>query len=194
MNLLSTWVFGVMLAISPSTKFKQHFESEEAMKVRYEQTANDMVDAIRSSKPLFTGDNAELQEAALLTSIAFFESGFRKDVDNGTVRGDNGGSWCLMQLNIGGGNVKVGTEEMKKWNGKDLIKDRKKCFKAAIEVLRLSMKECSQYNGSDVISLYTSGKCAPGEPLAKSRWNFAGSLVKKYPFENSLPLQASDKK
>jgi hypothetical protein len=183
MNLLSAWVFGVIVTLAPSTKYRKTIEPEADMNVRYHQIADDMVEAIQTSKPLFTGDKADLQEAALLTSIAWFESGFRKDVGDGRVRGDAGSSWCYMQHNIGGGHIAVGDEDMQKWTGKDLVKDNKKCFKAGIEVLRHSMKECASYKGSDVISMYTSGKCSVGEKHAKNRWLFAGQIVTDHPFE-----------
>ena len=165
------------------------------MKVRYAQISEDMTDAIRTTKPLFFGKDAELQEAALLTSIAMFESGFRKDVDDGKVRGDSGGSWCLMQINIGGGHIPtgIGDAEVQSWTGKDLIKDRKKCFIAAIEYLRYSMKACNNYKGSDVISGYTIGTCATNEPKAKSRWSYAGSLVNKNPYPVPSPIVVEQK-
>lgn len=182
MNLLTNWIFSVLLSIVPANSYSTLNESEDKMKERYASIANDMYEAIHESKPLFNGEDAELKSAALITSIAYFESGFNKNVDSGKIKGDNGNSWCLMQINIGKNKVPVGNEEMQQWTGQDLIKDRKKCFKVSIEFLRNSFKACSGYSKSDVLSGYTSGRCIKNESKAAIRWNFAGKLLKNNPF------------
>jgi len=186
MTLLSKWIFSVMLAIAPPSE-RKGIESEEQMKVRYEQIANDMEEVINSSEPIFSGEDNNIKLAALITSISFFESGFHKMVDNGKIRGDNGKSWCLMQINIGNSNVLIGTDEMKKWSGKDLVSDRKKCFKAGIEAIRNSLNKCSYLKEKDKLSAYTSGKCINDEKKGQYRWLYSQSLIKKYPLpENNL--------
>jgi len=184
MNLLSAWAFSAILALAPSNDYTKKFESETEMKSRYQDIADDLVKAINSSKPIFKGDRAELDTAALLISIAKFESGFRKDIDNGTVKGDSGRSVCLTQINLGHGKVRVGDDEMRSWAAKDILDDRKKCFMVAIEVIRESMQRCKGYKGSDVLSMYTTGTCRSNEKFARNRWNLAKSLIKDYPFEN----------
>lgn len=181
MTPLSNWIFSVMLAIAPPSE-RKGVESEVQMKTRYEQIANDMEEAIKSSDPVFSGEDKDLKLAALITSIAYYESGFHKMVDNGKIRGDNGRSWCLMQINIGNSNVLIGTDEMKKWSGKDLVKDRKKCFQAGIEVIRNSVNKCSYLKDIDKLSAYTSGKCVVDEKKGQHRWLYAQSLIKKYVF------------
>lgn len=182
MNTLSTWILTVLLSIAPPQKISPHTkESVDAMKARYEAIAQDMSSVIEKSKPLFKGKDAELRTAALLTSIAFYESGFRKDVDDGRARGDNGRSWCLMQINIGNGHVIVGDAEMKSWTGKDLVKDRKKCFAVGLETIRLSLNQCSSLSGAGVLSAYTTGKCIPNERSSANRWNFSQTILDKHP-------------
>lgn len=181
MTLLSNWIFSVLLAIAPPSE-KKGIESESQMKTRYEQIAKDMEETIKSSDPIFSGENKDLKLAALITSISFYESGFHKMVDNGKIRGDNGRSWCLMQINIGNSNVLIGTDEMKKWSGKDLVTDRKKCFKAGIEVIRNSFNKCHYLKDIDALSAYTSGKCIVDEKKAQHRWLYAQNLIKKYEF------------
>lgn len=188
MNTLSTWIFTVLLSIVPPQKAVN--ESEVDMKARYESIATDMAEVIEKSKPIFNGKDAELRTAALLSSIAFYESGLRKDVDEGNARGDSGRSWCLMQINIGNGHVLVGDAEMKSWTGKDLVTDRKKCFAAAIEVVRASMKQCSHLKDGSVLGGYTTGKCIANEKTATSRWNLSQQLIKKYPYIVPEPTQA----
>mgnify|MGYP000942144439 CR=1 FL=1 len=185
MNLLNAWVFSTILALAPSNDYTKKFESETEMKSRYQDIANDMVDAIEASKPIFKGDRAELDTAALLISIAKFESGFRKDIDDGIVKGDSGRSVCLAQINIGNSKVRVGDDEMRSWMAKDLIMDRKKCFMVAIETIRESMRACKGYKGSDMLSMYTTGTCQKDEKYARHRWNLAKHLIKTNPFESN---------
>jgi len=187
MNILSNWILSVILSISPIEKLAPvYHESPESMHARYEQIAVDMATSIDSQPKLFsTEDNAEkntLKEAALLTSVAFFESNFRKDVDEGKIRGDHGRSWCFMQINIGNGHVTVGDSEMKKWKGIDLINDRTKCFRASIEILRNSMEACKHLAGGGVLSGYTTGRCIPNERTSKIRWEYTFTLIKKFEF------------
>lgn len=187
MNILSTWILSVILSIAPIEKLAPvYHENPESMRARYEQIAVDMATSINSQPKLFStevsAEKNDLREAALLTSIAFFESNFRKDVDEGKVRGDHGRSWCLMQINIGNSHVTVGDKEMQKWKGTDLIKDRTKCFRSAIEVLRASMESCKHLSGSGVLSGYTTGRCIPNERTAKVRWEYAFTLMNKFPF------------
>lgn len=191
MDTLSAWILTVILAVAPTDKLKTKKESEDQMKLRYEEIAQDMSVAIKKSKPLFNGPNAEQKTAALLTSIAFFESGFRKDVDNGKVRGDNGRSWCLMQLNIGNGHLSTGTPEVKSWTGLELVADRKKCFIAGLEVLRASMGRCSSLSDAGKISAYTSGKCAEDEKTSMHRWRFAQRIMSNHPWPTTTETKAN---
>ena len=182
MNTLSTWILTVLLSVSPPQKIaKWSNESVASMEKRYESIAQDMAQAIQQSKPLFQGKDAEFKTAALVTSIGLHESGFRKDVDEGKLRGDGGRSWCLMQINIGKGHVLVGDEEMKSWTGKDLVKDRVKCFKVGLEVMRLSMNQCSSLSGGGVLSGYTSGKCTANERTSTARWRFMKQILGRFP-------------
>jgi len=184
MNLLNAWVFSAILALAPSNDYTKKFESELEMKSRYQDIADDLVDAIHDSPPIFKGHRADLDTAALLVAIAKFESGFRKDIDNGTVKGDSGRSVCLMQINLGNSKVRVGDDEMRSWFAKDILLDRKKCFMVAIETIRESMRACKAYKGSDVLSMYTTGSCKKNEKYASHRWNLAKSLIKDIPFES----------
>lgn len=145
----------------------------DAAKTRYAEIANDAVAVAfdPAEKPIFSGPLGRTKTAALLLSIASFESGFAKDVDEGTRRGDGGRSWCLMQVNLGSARIRVEDQETfaysfdgkTGWSGKDLADDRKKCFRAALRIARVSYRACGD------LSVYTSGKCAKDEPKAKAR-------------------------
>jgi len=182
METLSTWIFAVLVTLSnPERTAKYSKESVEEMKTRYQSIANDMAEVITTSDPLFESSDNLYRTAAVLSSLALYESSFHKSVDEGHSRGDNGRSWCLMQINLGKSNVKIGTEEMKTWKGKDLVEDRKKCFKVGLEMVRKSINSCNSNN--DVLSVYTSGKCLKNEPKAKQRWGTAMKILKRHPRE-----------
>ncbi len=185
MNTLSSWILSVIISIAPGSGKPSKFETEAEMKARFEATAIDMAEAIRLSNPLFKGKDAELKTAALVTAVAYFEGGFMKDVDEGKLRGDGGSSWCHMQLHIGSGHVMLGTDEMKTWTGKDLIKDRVKCFRAGIEVLRSSMATCQKY-GPDMLSQYTTGRCTVGQREARHRWEKFEKIYKGFPYKKEI--------
>lgn len=183
MNTLSNWILSAMLTIvSPEKAQVVSHETLEEVKARYASMASDMAEVISTSDPLFYGSDAEVRTAALVTSVSFFEGGFSKAVDEGKARGDGGNSWCHMQLHIGKGHVVIGTPEMKTWTGKDLIEDRKKCYKAGLEVLRSSMALCSRYKDGDSLSAFTTGRCITNQREARHRWDFAKKILKLNPF------------
>ena len=107
--------------------------------------------------------------ALLLASIAGFESSYRADVDDGRKRGKAGDA-CIMQIIVPRGKLLhlVGTEyewsHEEGWTTDDLIADRTKCVRAALHLVRESLKICRN------LSLYTIGRCDSTEPKAKHRW------------------------
>lgn len=141
-----TWLVAAMFAWAPAR------ESERA---RYTEIASDLaaVTFDEEEAPLFGGASGRAETALLLASIAAHESTFRKDVDDGRVRGDSGRSWCLMQLHIGGGKTFDG------WTGQDLIADRRKCFRAGLHIARWSFHTCTELPLVEKLSAYASGSC-----------------------------------
>jgi hypothetical protein len=120
------------------------------------------------------------KEASLFTilSIAYFESGFRKDVDLGigeTGKGDDGKSYCLMQIHVGDGKTAEG------WTGDDLVKDRKKCFKVGYRFIKSSFGACSSLPLDQRLTMYASGNCGNGITESKSRINLAQYWFQRAP-------------
>lgn len=242
METLSGWILIVLLAISSPTKraiqqqspwfqasaaYRESAEAKESAadgEARYKQIAEDLAEVIESEKPLFAGPLGRQKTAALMLSIQFFESGFRRDVDLGLGkfgRGDFGRSWCLNQIQTGKmpGTVPIDHPEMSKWTGEDLVKDRKKCFRAGLEILRRSMAMCKSatvkkgeyytvvtdkkpirvkaeedtvvpLTGGHRLSGYTSGKCQYGEYKALARWDFAWhNITWKFPFKPAKKVE-----
>lgn len=132
-----------------------------------------------SNNPVFKGKYGRSDTMKLVMSIALFESGYRRDVDlnlGKLARGDNGRSWCLMQINIGEGSTKEG------WTGRELIEDRKKCFSAGLELIRQSFKSCkdTDYELLDRLTGYTVGRCTKNEPKSRQRVVLSIKLMKKF--------------
>lgn len=75
----------------PPTSHQYRGESETMAVKRYAGIAI-AIDAVAK-------DDSRL--ARFLVTIAYHESSFRKDIQSGATRGDNGRSWGLYQFNIG---------------------------------------------------------------------------------------------
>ncbi len=192
MSTLETWILSVLLSIAPEDATRRKAESSEELKARYTSIAADMAAVVQESKPLYGEDPNGMKTAAMLLAIAQFESGgFSKRVDTGAKKGDNGKSVCLMQVNMFGGHLTFGSEEMRAWTGDDLIADRKKCFKAGLEALRISTGYCGKtakkQDPSSRLNLYVKGQrqgfvdCELNKH-AKHRWDLAHHIRTKYPF------------
>lgn len=178
-------------------------ESRDAAQARYESIAKDLEEVVQSEPTLFQGQNAQARTAAVLLSVMFFESSFRRDVDLGVgphARGDGGRSWCLLQQNVGKGrtlpwNTKYGRfanpvckdgqvstkgvpcdpadEVHPGWTGPELVADRKNCMRAGLRNIRRSFAACGRMPVADWLRSYASGSCAAGGDASARRMNFA---------------------
>lgn len=171
---MTTWLLGAMVAWSPPDA--HHKEGGPAALARYETIARDLavVALDPSEKPLFEGPTGRARTALLLAAVASMESDFRKSVDTGKLRGDNGRSWCILQVQVYG-------KTPQQWTGQDLVDDRKRCLRAGLSVMRESFRICRALPLEYRLSGYTSGSCYE-EPLAKARTRRAFSYWKKKPF------------
>jgi hypothetical protein len=191
MNALVAWVLSALIALSPYrvgdkrpvSMFRYGADATaDDYNARMTSIAEDAVAVVRDAAPL-----PGLSKAAslrLMLSVAFFESGFARDVDFGTGkfgRGDFGRSWCLMQIQVGKGTVgdlvRTMPDDMKGWTGDDLVKDRRKCFRAGFEMLRRSIASCSTLKPSSRLSAYATGKCDEEDAKGRARWVFSYGRV-----------------
>ena len=186
--MLKAWILNVFVSLLPPTHVQPRWQAEshetvEEIQQRYDATATDLAEVLSTEKPLFKGPKGLLQTAALVASVIIHESTLRKAVDTGQVLGDGGKSWCLMQVNVGEGQVLVGNEELRSWYGKDLVADRKKCFRAGLAVLRARMYLCRSLAGTPgVISGYIHGsKCLPDDERSFKRWEMAQRMLRRWP-------------
>jgi hypothetical protein len=140
-------------------------ESVDDVQARYESIARDVVSVAfdEAESPVFSGPEGRTQTALLMLSIASYESGYRKKVDDGRGLGDHGHSYCLMQVRVGTGVTREG------WSGHDLVTDRRLCFRAGLHILRSSFGACHTLAVDDRLSAYATGHCFADAAISRSR-------------------------
>jgi hypothetical protein len=162
-SLVSYLVTAMMAWVPPHAHAP--LESHDRVLQRYESIARDAAVVALDEKelPLFEGADGRTETAILMLSVASFESSFNKGVDDGHQRGDHGSSYCLMQIRVGLGSTREG------WSGRQLIDDRKLCFRAALHILQASFTACRHLLVADRLSAYASGRCYPSAAVSRSR-------------------------
>lgn len=186
------WVVDRMLTWMPPghSKVKMAAETAEEGKERYEEIADDLISVVfdPTEKPIFSGTYGRSKTLAIMLSVSWFESGFRKDVDQGLgslARGDSGQSWCLMQVKLGkeekalentkqrivldGDYFKFTLDKSIGFGGKDLVRDRKTCFRTGLHLIRNSFDRSSALPLYDRLSIYASGKAIRNFDVSKAR-------------------------
>jgi len=169
---------------------------QDASRARYEAIAKDAIEVAydQAERPIFGGEEGRLKTLSLMLAIASMESGFEAAVDSGEKRGDSGSSWCFMQIHLPGDSRITLSKDFygyagKGWNGRDLVNDRKKCFRAGLHIARESFTICRN------LSVYSSGKCRrdDSEPKARHRVARARELwAKETPGRDSEFLAFAD--
>lgn len=183
--IVVAWLVHLMMLWAPpehrsKTYIPDAKETTEQATQRYLQIAQDVVEVAYdpNEAPLLSmkdEEKARAHSALLMLSIALFESGLRRDVDFGLGkqgRGDAGRSWCLMQVHLGEGKVPDSDPVVGSWTGKDLVADRKKCFRAAMRMIRRSFTACSSNPFQLRLAGYASGSCEKGHAESASRLGF----------------------
>jgi hypothetical protein len=173
---VAAWLVTAMMAWSPPiTKTSEGIRAEQA---RYEMIAKDFATVTMDpiEKPAFEGEDGRSKTALLMAAIASFESGYRADVDDGRTRGDHGTSVCLMQVRVIG-------KTREGYTGDDLVKDRSKCFRVALRIIRESFAWCKDRSIEDRLGAYTSGTCKDNEPLSRNRFGRARAFWKDHPLD-----------
>src|ERR1700677_4658561 len=142
MNALVAYLLAAMISWSPPVEH-EYYEPREETVARYVAIARTIAEVALdpAEPPLFGGPDGRAETALFIAAVAYYESGgYRRDVELGTgkhARGDSGRSWCLMQVNIGGGRT------VEDWTGIDLVADRDKCIRAGLHRMRESFLHCT---------------------------------------------------
>ena len=187
---LAAWLLSVMLASAPPGRSRfpsAAKETAEAGQDRYGAIAKDIAEVAMDpgEAPVFDGPHARERTAALLLAIAWHESGWRRDVDLGLgpfARG-TGRYHCIMQVAVDRGKHASG------WSGKQLVEDRERCVRAALDILQRARGACRPQGPDAWMRLYVSGQCTRGRKAADERLGTARRWLSLYP----LPGPAAGK-
>lgn len=114
---------------------------------RYQQIAQDALNVGREQRILDGLTGAE--QAAVILTVASYESGFSRAMDEGRKRGDGGESVCL-----GGIRVRYDVRLRER-----IAHDRKECFRRILKRVKYSWTECAKMPFDDRLSKYIVGKC-----------------------------------
>jgi len=174
------WIVSAMVAWSPPGRehlIPEAKETEEATMGRYEDIAKSLVQVTYNTEnnPVFSGDFGRARTTMLLLSIAYFESGFRRDVDLGLGKvgsGDHGRSHCLLQINMGVNRTDTTYLQHligKEWSVNDLLQDRTKCFFTGFSMVTKSFVACRSLPLEERLAGYASGDCSKGRDESKTR-------------------------
>lgn len=195
MDPIIAWILSFIVSVAPpgrKTFYAEAQETREEALERYESIAEDVVNVVYdpSTKVLFRGDNGRARTVSVIMSIMLHESGFMRNVDYGVgkyARGDQGKSWCLMQLNIGSGRtIKWNTKHDRppRWGddpadifdgykGEELVQNRQLCIREGLKILRLSFSACRGLPLNQRLRVYGSGSCDAGGKGSATRMDTA---------------------
>lgn len=209
------WTTRRMISWSPPGRsfIPEAKETPEEGRARYALIARAMVDVVYDpdEAPAFPGKRGRARTLAMMLSIAWHESGFRKDVDLGEgklSRGDSGRSWCLIQAQLGspgpdgktsgrivfqGKDVVWTTATALKakplglpdFGGEDLVNNREACVRAGLRMARKSLSGCRKLPFMERLA-GLSGSCDRGRKESKSR------MFKAVEWVSSDPPPADD--
>ena len=162
--MLSAWIVLLMVALQPDAPWIDSYTATS--KAIAEQAEQD---------PIFTGAEGTERTAALLVSLAWFESRFDPD-----AMGDHGKAFGLYQVQAGGDR------------GPRLLGDARAATESATWEIRRSFQACRRQPFEERLAFYASGSCSKGIPHSKHRIELAQRLLKTYPppfhFEARQPL------
>lgn len=197
LDIVTAWVLSFIIVAAPPGRKIYYPEGQETRaeaEMRYRDITRDVIEVVYdpNEKPLFKGPNGRARTVSVVLSVMLHESSFMKHVDYNIgkyARGDQGKSWCLMQIKIDNSrNRTMRWNRVKNrppvWNdppeeidegytGDELIADRKLCIREGMKILRLSFGACSKYPLNERLRNYASGTCEKGGEASKARMNLA---------------------
>lgn len=169
-------------------RFGHAAETQSQRQERLQSIAEDLDAVLQEETPVFGGKLGRERTAFLILAVAAKESAFRRDVDLNLGRSerarkgeeDHGKSYCLLQINLGAGKVPVGDETMRSWTGEDLLKDRRKCFRVGLAMMRMSFSSCRSLPVAERLNAYAGGVCKPNPALCAGNESCLAKQAKLY--------------
>lgn len=165
-----SWLVSAMISAAPPAKLAERHsfggwhETKDERAARYQEIAEDALTVAfdPDERPLFDGARGRMRTASFILAIATQESAFAPDVDKGPCyrgeswasgRCDHGRSACIMQINVGAGKTPEG------WTKADLFRDRTKCLRRGLHILRASFGMCRSHGRAWLLNGYAIGSC-----------------------------------
>jgi membrane-bound lytic murein transglycosylase MltF len=150
---MTDWILALMFALQPEAPWTDS----------YLETAQAIAD-VSERDSLFKGDDGPRRTAALLVSLAWFESRYDQE-----AIGDHGRSCGIHQ---------VQPRTSQRYTCEEL-QDPAVSAKEAIRLIRISMRICHSLAPEERLSWYTSGSCNRGARESRNRLNLAARLASK---------------
>ena len=144
------WILSLMIAMQPNAPWRDSYES----------TAQAIAKVVAEEEPLFAGEMGREKTAAVLVSIAWFESTFDPH-----ATGDHGRSHGLYQI-----------------QGKGELSDPVDATRAALSLVRASFRVCRARTMDERLGWYAAGgnDCERGLRESRHRLLKAKWLVKNH--------------
>lgn len=148
---MTAWILALMVAMQPTAPWRS----------TYDDTAKAIAQVVAEQEPLFAGELGREKTAAVLVSLAWFESTFKP----GAV-GDKGASHGLYQV-----------------QGHGDLTDPIDATRAALGMVRASFRVCRAQPVNEWLGWYAGGgpDCTRGLRESRHRMARAIWLVKRYP-------------
>lgn len=197
LDIVTAWILSFIVSVAPPGRkvyYPEGQETREEAEIRYRDITKDVVEVVFDPevKPLFAGPTGRARTISVVLSVMFHESSFMKHVDYNLgkyARGDEGKSWCLMQIKIdqeGGRTLPWNKVKNRRplwgdlpedieqgYTGEELIADRKVCIREGMKILRTSFSSCRHLPLNERLRQYASGSCEKGGDASKNRMNGA---------------------
>jgi hypothetical protein len=199
MSDLFVWIVSFMMSITPPGETVDLIEAQETKQeaiIRYESIANDIIEVVYDldNKPIFDGPQGRTRTVTVILGIMSMESKFYRHIDygiGGGSRGDNGKSWCVMQIMAG----KTGrtaswnyikdrppywsdpaSEIRRGYTGLEMVTDRRLCISEGLRIANWSFSKCGKRTIFDKLRVYSSGSCMKGGEASAERMKVAEKL------------------
>jgi hypothetical protein len=154
MSVPVAWLVGPMVALEPRAPWRPTFE----------KTA-EAIAKVAESEPLFDEPDGDVRTAALLVSVAWYESHLKPDAKSG-----NGRWLCLFQV-----------DKRHLADPQKALSNPEVCTRAAVKILRTSLQKCAKRPKSERLAMFMSGSCDRGVPGSRYRMFLAGKLLREHP-------------
>jgi hypothetical protein len=189
---VTAWLVSLLVLLAPPERLAAApalpgwAETTQERTARYEAIAADLAAVVFDPgvRPVYGGPEGRARTATLVLALAYMESGFAPDVDQGPCyrgppgsklhgRCDGGLSACLLQIRLGAGTTREG------WTQQDLFADRRKCFTAGLRLVRQSTRAAQRagLGEDDLLRVYASGSVSRGAKESKVRLALARKLI-----------------